>query len=368
MSYSIRPLRDDDAAALLPIVEAVWGAHAADKFRILHPWLRRRHATYPERGTDDLVLTTAGQVVGFMRSIPCEYIVDGQRITAAYFADNVTHPEHRGSGLQLARHAMRSPEVLLLGIPVPRAHMLWARLVRPRKPDITPLERCIVLLRPSVHLARHGVPRVLGAAVDALWQTGLRAWLKLRTARVSPALALSDDSTLPTAEAFDAFFQAFAADFYAIAVRDTAFLHWRFEQACMDYRFLWLRDGARLQGYLVYREAQLNGRPLLLIVEAMAIGDKRVNYLAMLQQVVAHGLQCGAAEIQTIRSGCKEFYAALKQLGMVSKVETEQLIAHMQSTKPLADELTTRTPWYLSLAESDHEFVVYPFTGTARKA
>lgn len=368
MSYSIRPLRDEDVDTLLPIVETVWGAHAADKFRILHPWFRSRRTAFAHRPTDDLVVTFADRVVGFMRAIPCEYIVDGQRLAAACFADNVTHPEHRGSGLKLARHAMGWPEVLLVGIPVPRAHMLWARMVRPRQPDVTPLERCVVPLRPSVHLARHGVPRFLGAAVDTVWQAWLRTSLRLRTARGSAALAVCDDRKLPAAEEFDAFFQTFAADFYAIAVRDSAFLHWRFLQACMDYRFLWLRDGGRLQGYMVYRQAQLNGRPLLLIVEAMAIGNKRANYLAMLQRVVAHGLACGDVELQTIRSGCKDFYAALKQLGMVSKVETEKLIATVHSDKPYADELTTRTPWYLSLAESDHEFVIYPFTGTARQA
>jgi hypothetical protein len=368
MSYSIRPFRDDDVEGLLNIVEAVWGAKGTHKFKALHPWFRRRNAAHADRGDDDLVLEASGEVVGYIRLLPCEYIVDGQRIPATYFADNATHPDHRGAGLQLARHVLRTPDVLRIGAPVARFNVLWDRLTRPRRAGIAPIERCVLLLRPSAHLQKRGVPRVLGAVVDLAWRVWLRTSLLLRAPSMHGQRSISSEPQLPAADEYDELFATFAQDFYGIAVRDSGFLRWRFLESCMDYRFLWLRDAGRLTGYMVYRQSVVNGRPLLLIVEAMAIGDKRANYMAMLGRVVAHGLDCGAAEVQTIHSGCIALYAAMKQLGMMGKVEETLLLAHVHSAKPFADELSHRGPWYLSLAESDHEFSMYPFTPSAATA
>lgn len=368
MAYSIREFRDADTVALLNIVGSVWGAKAVEKFNILHPWFRSRHATFSDRGDGDVVLETAGEVVGYLRLVPCEYLVDGHRIPATYFADNVTHPDHRGVGMQLARHVLKTPETLRIGLPVARVNLIWRRIVRPRRPDIGPLERCVLLLRPSPHLVKRGLPRFLGAGLDGLWQIWLRLSLLLRTDFGAKLGVVSSENNPPAPEELDAFFATFSRDFYGIAVRDSEFFRWRFFEACMKYRFLWLRRDGQLLGYTVYREALMNDRPMLLIIETMAIGQKQANYLAMLKHVIAHGLKSGATELQTINSGCKDFYAILKKLGMVSKVEKELLLAHALSAKPFADELTARTPWYLSLAESDNEFAIYPFTATTQAA
>lgn len=368
MSYSIRCYREDDNAALLNIVQSVWGAKAVDKFNALHPWYRLRKAAFLDREGDDLVLETAGEVVGYLRRLPCEYLIDGQRVPAAYFIDNVTHPEHRGAGMQLARRVAKTPEILQIGVPTARFNLIWRRIVRPRKIEVAPLERCVVLLRPSAHLEKKGLPKPLGRVADALWRARLWAgFLGTASAHAGP-YTLSSESRAPAAGELEQLFATFARDFFGIAVRDSAFFNWRFLGTVSGYRFLWARAEGRLAGYMVYREMQLNGRRVLLIVESMAVGSKQACYLAMLRQVVAEGLRVGAADLQTINSGCKDFYAALKKLGMLVKVEKELLLAHLHSARPFAESLASRHPWYLSLAESDNEFSIYPYTGIAHAA
>lgn len=358
MLYTIREYAETDKAPIANIVKEVWGEKSLAKFNLLAPWFHHRSMS-AFNGSRDLVLEGRGKVVGYVRIIPCEYLLAGERISAGYFTDFVTSPDSRGSGVKLARHLVSIPDVLWVGTPIARVGRFWPKIIK-RDVKIKPIERAVLLLSPSVFIKAKGIPSVVAAPVDVLWQFLLRRKLKKINQKKAPVpIVLSEQSTLPASDEIDEFFNVFSQDFYAIAVRDYAFLNWRFSEAPNDYRYIWARNEGRLVGYTIYREGSVGGRKTLLIVETMAIGEKTNCYGAMLNLICQYGLENGFADVQTLTSGCSRFHKALKQLGAVLKVEDVNLIASLHSDDPRATEMFDEKKWFVSMAEADHEFVMF---------
>lgn len=357
MSYTIREYRETDKAPITSIIKNVWGDQAVEKFNLLHPWFRCRSMEFsPEKG--DLVLESRGSVAGYVRVVPCEYILAGERISAGYFADFVTSPDNRGAGVKLARHLAAVPNVLWVGAPVVRFGDLWPKIVK-REVKVKSIERAVLVFSPAVFMKSKGIPDLLGQSADWLWQYRLRRKLKAFKRTSSKPIQLSEQSTLPSATEIDALFATFSKDFYAIAVRDLAFLKWRFIESNSDYRYIWARSEGRLVGYMIYREGSIGGRKTLLIVETMAIGNKEKYYSAMLGLVCQHSLESGFSDLQTLTSGCASFLKVLQQLGAVLKKEEVNLIACLRSDELYATEMCNEKKWFISMAEADHEFVMF---------
>jgi hypothetical protein len=358
MLYTIREFSETDKAPIANIVKEVWGEKSLTKFNLLHPWFRRRSLSALD-GSRDLILEGHGKVVGYVRIIPCEYLLAGKRIKAGYFTDFVTSPDSRGSGVKLARHLVSTPDFLWVGTPIARVGRFWPKIIK-RDVKIKPIERAVLLLSPAVFIKAKGVPSLVGAPIDVLWQFLLRRKLKkINDQKSSATITLSEESTLPSSDEIDDLFNAFAKDFYAIAVRDREFFNWRFSEAPNNYRYLWVRSEGRLVGYTVYREGSVSGRKTILIVETMAIGEKTNCYGAMLNSVCQYGLKNGFADVQTLTSGCSSFNKVLQQLGAVLKEEDVNLIASLRSEDPRATEMFDGKEWFLSMAEADHEFVMF---------
>lgn len=358
MSYTIREYAETDKALITSIVKEVWGEKSLTKFNLLHPWFRHRSMSAFD-GSNDLVLEGHGKVVGYVRIIPCEYVLAGERINAGYFTDFVTSPDSRGSGVKLARYLVSTPDVLWVGTPIARIGRFWPKIIK-RDVKIKPIERAVLLLSPAVFIKAKGIPSLVGAPVDLLWQFLLsRKLKKINQNKLSEPIELSEQSTLPAPEEIDDFFNVFSQDFYAIALRDHAFLNWRFSDAPNDYRYVWARSEGRLVGYTIYREGSVGGRKTLLIVESMAIGEKVDCYNVMLNLVCQYGLDNGFSDLQTLTSGCDSFLKVLQQLGAVLKVEDVDLIASLRSDDPRATEMFDEKKWFVSMAEADHEFVMF---------
>lgn len=357
MAYSVRSYCDADEAKVAEIVGSVWGEHAVAKFNRLHPWFRRRAEALAFQDDGDVILETDGEVVGYTRVIPCHYLVGGKRLRAGYFADNVTHADHRGSGVQISRHLLRKPDILRVGAPVARTIRMWAKICG-RQPKIAPIERCVLMLKPSEFLKKKGLPTLLGWPVDWLWRLKLLKACKSYL-RGRDELALSAAQALPGDDELEALVAEFSCDFYAIAERDGNYFRWRFSESGFDYRYVWLRNRERLVGYAIYREGEVNGRKTLLIVEIIAIADKQHHYAAMLECICQYGLANGFSDVQTLKSGCADFLQVMQRLGAVLKPEKEYLMAYICSDEPYATEMYRDKKWFISLAEADYEFVMY---------
>jgi hypothetical protein len=357
MTYTIREYAEADEVPITNIVKEVWGVQAVAKFNILHPWFRRR-STESTFTTGDLVLEAHNDVVGYVRVVPCEYLLAGERLKAGYFADFVTSPSSRGAGIKLARYLAAVPETLWIGAPVVRFGKLWPKIVK-REVIVKSIERAVLVLAPSVFMQAKQIPKFLGTLADWLWQFKLHKKLTVFKRASLDSIELSEQSILPASAEIDDLFNTFSQDFYAIAVRDTAFFSWRFQQSANDYRYIWARSEGRLVGYMIYREGSVGGRKTLLVVEAMAIGKQAQCYGAMLEQVCQYGLANGFSDLQTLTSGCNSFLKALQQLGAVLKVEEVNQIAYIHSDKACATEMYEKKKWFMSMAEADHEFVMF---------
>lgn len=357
MTNTIREYAEADEVPIINILRDVWGDEAVAKFKILHPWFRRR-STESAFTTEDLVIEAHGDVVGYVRVVPCEYLLAGERIKAGYFADFVTSPSSRGAGIKLARYLTAVPETLWVGAPVVRFGKLWPKIVK-RDVIVKSIERAVLVLAPSVFLKAKGVPNFLGALADWLWHFKLQKKLTAFKRASSDSIELLEQSILPSSDEIDDLFSIFATDFYAIAVRDVAFFSWRFKQSANDYRYIWARSEGHLVGYMIYREGSVGGRKTLLVVETMAIREASKCYGVMLEQVCQYGLENGFSDVQTLTSGCDSFLKTLQQLGAVLKVEEVNQIACLRSEKNYATEMYNKKKWFISMAEADHEFVMF---------
>lgn len=356
MSSSIRNYRDSDESQVAAIVQAVWGKEAQDRFYRLNSWFQRRTTALAHSDISGVVLESHGEIVGYTRLLPCPYRVGEEWVWAAYFSDNVTHPQHRGKGIKMLKYLVSEIGNLRLGAPLARAGVLWDRLCK-RSTKIKPITRCVLMLAPAVFLQKKHIPLPLGKVVDFIWQAKLRLAFKHYRVR-EERLTFSHEAALPSNEETDVLFAEFSRSFYAIAKKDNDYLRWRFIESPFEYQYLWLRDNGRLVGFTIYRPAVVRGRKTLLIIEIIAVGKQR-NYAAMLEQICGYGLAEGYTDVQTLNSGCSIFWQVMSRLGAVLKVEKEYLMAYAETKQRYASEMYENKNWFISLAECDYEFVMF---------
>ncbi|HKQ98584.1 MAG TPA: hypothetical protein VJV75_11975, partial [Candidatus Polarisedimenticolia bacterium] len=287
-------------------------------------------------------------------AIPARFSLDGHVVDGAFCLDTLIDPAERGAGIALMRDQFAGG-MLLVGSGNRRSEILYERLSGRKRLLVRDARRLSLLLDPSPWLERHGLPRALGGIAGSLYR-GARA-LRRRSA------ALPRGFTIDAADRFpaevDALSTAFAAGFRRLTRRDRAWLDWRYADAPFRYAIRLLRDGGRLTGYAVHRPTRLNGRPVTLLVEMIAVGDPARAYDALAGRVEAEAAAAGSAEIHTLDPGCPILLAALRRRGWFRRREPHHLLAYLAGPAGEAADFTDPGAWYLGLGDADFEFIFF---------
>lgn len=354
MTEIVRSYLAKDKNAVFDIMQRNSGKEFSDDHKYYFDWLENLAERNKNKQNTSLIVESKGKVAGYLSVIPCNFKIGSQSLDTGFVFDVISDPNKRGVGIKLLRKIVYS-NYLHFGAPGQRVETLWAKLAKNETDNIVveKLIKVVSIVDPAQLLIKQGVPTIISAILASAWKLAIRLNLRIADYNSSKILCLTKESDFP--DDVDELFNQFAKGFYGIALKNKAFLSWRFCESPFNYEKLFLRDSGKLVGYLVYRRGLINGRKVILIVEAIAVGQQTKYYRLMLNYVYKEALNTGVSDIQTNLSGCKAFWKILRNKGAFKKNDSCSIISNFPYFKAV-DRVDGEISWFFSLADSDFEF------------
>lgn len=140
----------------------------------------------------------------------------------------------------------------------------------------------------------------------------------------------------------------------ALAVRDEAFLNWRFvARPTVAYELLGVRDaGGILRGYAALAAAEFAGRRALWVVDFVVPLDEPAVARALFEGAAARARAAGEHEIATVVPEWSPWFDALQRAGFLVHPLDAFLFARPFARK--FDEVWLRDHWWFTLADTLH--------------
>jgi len=356
-TVGIRAYRPADRARVLAMIGRVWDEERRRSHDLLWDWKHGRDTGPWDPGHLSRVIERGGEVVGYAGAIPVRFLIDGAVVEGAFCLDTLVDPDARGVGVRLLRDQF-ARGTLLLGAGNPRSRALYERVSGRPRLVVRAARKMALVLDAAAILERRGLPAPLAAAVR-LAQRGVQA-VRGRRDRDPAAAGLVLEPVDRFPAGIDLLGLEFARGFRRSVLRDRQYLDWRFVDGPVGYRIRLLRDaGRRLRGYVVHRPARINGRPAVLLVEVVAVGERAPAYRALLAHVEEEALACGAGEIQTLDPGCPVLAAEMRRRGFFRRREPHCILGYQAGPAGEAADFTDGGAWYVGLGDADFEFIFF---------
>jgi len=259
-----------------------------------------------------------GAAVGVAAAGPRRMLADGAALGAGVLVDMAVKAEHRSLGPALTlQKAILSAGVerfqLLYGFPNPKAAPVFKRV---GYSELAPLVRYARVLRYGGHLARM-MPKAAARPLGWMLDGATVAWQELaaRRGRAPRWHARWADRAEPQ---IDALWARSEHGTEPIAVRDSAMLRWRFDEAPLPrtrYLLLSDADGGELQAWFACQEdgETLHVRDFWSIDAAHGIGQ---SFLAALQRAAR---QAGHSVVSVEYAGPVQRRAAWLDAGFIAR-------------------------------------------------
>ena len=352
----IRACGPEDRDAVLDLVARVWGDDQRRLHARLWDWKHARDGQASGPGHLGRVVTRAGRVIGHAGAMPARFLLDGHPVDGAYCLDTLIDPAERGAGIALLRDQF-ARGLLLVGAGNRRSEILYERLSGRKRIRVRDARRLSLVLDPRPWLVARGLPRPIAAVAGAAHRT-VRRLRRRSGAAPPPGWSIEAADRFPPE--IDVLCARFARRFRRQVLRDRAWLDWRFARAPFRYALLLLRDAdGALAGYAVHRPTRLNGRPVTLLVEMIAIGDASRAYAVLAARVEADAAAAGSAEVHALDPGDAVLVAALTRRGWFRGREPHHLLAYLAGPAGEAADFADPDAWYLGLGDADFEFIFF---------
>jgi hypothetical protein len=206
-------------------------------------------------------------------------------------------------------------------------------------------------------------PLVYGMPVPSTWRIG-NAFLRYEILRTQPILYREPVTPIapgrgvevvevPKADgAFGALFAKLAPDLRYVAVRDDAFLNWRFvDHPTFRYRILAARDARGLRGYAVVRTADWLVPGNTVLVDWFLPGGDIDAARELLRAAERVREEAGGSAVSVMIPDCNPWYRDLQIEGF-SVAPTEYLTVVIAAGSAYGPGILRRE-WYYTLAEFD---------------
>jgi hypothetical protein len=328
-TYEIREYRPGDEHGILATFDAVF---AANDPRFVGRDLARWRWAYEQNpaGRQVIVATTlvdgAEQIVAHYAALPVRVILEGREALFAQGVDSMTHPAHR-AGLKrpglfvntaevyFERFAAADRTVVVYGLPIEQAYRMGARFL-----DYE-IVRTQTFLGLETHAARAEFPR----EVERLERFDEQArWL----------------------------FDRCAGAFGAVALRDAAYLSWRFSRPGAQYTALGVRDGAGiLRGLCVLRRVRLADLDVVAVCEWLVPPEEPEVGVLLERAARAVAAAEGAPALACVVPDWSPWFAWFQDAGW--RVFPSPYLTCTRHFARRYDPLWSRNNWWYTLADTD---------------
>ena len=357
--WTIRRAVPADRDALLELLGRVYGDSAPSPR--WWSWAFDENRAAAESHT--LVAAVGGRFVGLWSGLPVRLQHRGRPILGLRGVYVGTDPDYRRRGILTALCRRADDEYgaeapLLIGAPNPITQSV---LARQGGVELRPYPR---LLRPMVGLGRQAAGwRRPAYPAGAVVELGFKA---LDTARrIQIKLTNAGDRRIEDFETFgpwaDQLWEALAPGLGTCAVRDAAYLNWRFKEAPFEYRRLAIFDEGGPAGFAAMSSVQREGGRVVFVLNELMVrpGDKRGARL-LIDRVISAARAERATGIMTLATRRHPLRRELMRAGFLSiRWPRSELVFSVRISgagRGLIDEagLAKVDDWYLSGADLSH--------------
>lgn len=342
---AVRPFKDGDEHELVRFL----GGPFAHEAGLQHWRWKLRHS--PTQAANVWLATAEAKPVFHYGGIPLRFRLDGPVVTAMVSVDALTAPDFRRRGLltQGAARAFaewRAHDVAFtLGLPNEQwgsrtAAVGWQRLF--------PLQWLVLPLRPEVFAARRlGMPWLRYASVASrVWGR----WLANRIRR-DPAIEFRD--VVHAGDAFDALWRRCATDTMFSAVRDAAWVQWRFlSSPVRKYDVVLAYRGGEPVGYRAMHVAKSDDKTSAFLAEVVSPMFDEAALESLLAGAVASAHAADADILAALAVPGTAQHASLRRAGFLRGPAFEVHIVPFAAGLPL-ERLRRPENWRLTGAEFD---------------
>lgn len=357
MGTRVRNYQPSDRGAVLDLIQKVWGAEERRAQESLWEWKHARDPLAVRDGQLSVVSESNGELVGYSGTVPLTFRIDNEDVPGAFCNDICTDPSQRGVGIRLIRHQIHTGS-FFIGVAAPRSHALWCKLLRRPHMQIGDTVKYVRFTNLKPYLSKHKLGALSGF-VTPIWKLYSSVRYPALPARVSREYHFEQSSD--SFADLELVWNEYAPSFRFHAVRDKDWFTWRFRECPFEYKCEILQhDGAGTIGYLIYRATVFAGKPIILLVDAVALGDRQVHYHLMVDHLREMAKKHNDADIQTLGTQDADFNSVLRKTGFLSKTLLHlPQISAFYTPDDANRKIYERSGWMLSTADADFEFAIF---------
>lgn len=328
--HCIRRYVPGDEVAIVDLFNLVFGAHDPAFVPRTVDWWRWKYPANPAGFHALLVEDPDGRIIGHYGGVPMRFVADGDVVQFGQNSDALSDPRVRsglrnpGLFVRLAQgfastYGIPGADAVMYGLPVPEHYRIGVRYLD-------------------------------------YWMLRTQMALVLRTPARLPDWAYEVNLAPCTrfgAEA-DAFAHAMRSVYRGAALRDAAFLNWRFcARPDQSYRVARAKTGDRddHRGHVVYRKGPFAGKTVGLIMDWFADPDDGRAAQSLIRWVAERGVQDGLDELVFLCPTSSVWFQKFQDFGF--EAETSP---YVMTARPYASRFEPswlREHWYYTLADFD---------------
>lgn len=358
----LRDYTEADRDQIFSLMEEIYDPDVMANSRGHWAWQYHENPRNPEGRVAIRVCERDGEIVAMICGVRQDFHLDGTRLSGWWVVDFMARQagtdkkERLRYGQRLAEEC-RDSQPMIAGVNRPSLNRYWKRLLGDQV-DICAVPMMIRPLRAS-KLARKKLSNpALAAAAGVAGSVALPFMYRER--RRSDPEGVRFEPVTRFDDRFDAFFERVAPTFRNLAVRDAAYLNWRYlDIPDRTYEAHAAFEGDEVRGLVVTRtlidEDLVKGR----IVDLLAPHPEVEMWHYLLSRTVARFRETGADLVHGLGAVEGPIMQAYTECGFRPNPEhsrTSQYIAYTIADGVDPDVFYDGNAWYVTLGDSDTDF------------
>lgn len=350
----VRYIEEKDMPEIIKLYERVWRKEFSKRMKKIFYWKYFSHPFTKEKDNKSIVISKGGEIIGFSGVLPANFKL-GDKIAFGYWiCDYMVDPNHRGVGLKLNRKIINELPIIL-GQPGDVSYRIWKAMIYKKTGKKSNIARVTQRVKRMNYY--YPLNRVLKIGILADFFNYL--WIQCRVIKFKEKHIQGFE--FRKADKFDNKFETFlknATNTYDnIAVRDIAYLKWRFVECPYDKHHIFIAEKEeKIVGYIVIRIVEKDHKKEGFIVDVLTYKE---DFQAMYFLFKSSFKYFDREKVNTVLFQDAEIASMtnfLKKIGFTYqfKSETKFTIGSVLPSQGISDDIFYNSlSWYITLGDSD---------------